>query len=191
MFIKKDLSCLSHSCIAWGITVFESGFYTVLCNWDPLSSCLLQVYHNPFLWEMPCHRCQPGKGAEICTKPQAIFSLLLLLLLLYCTHFYPLIGNSIGGSTVLSVSPSSEWYDNHWPQMENASECLNPAYPIPQGVIHLQPGHPWSPLVHGWRIVFAHPEGSGDLSDDPRAAPGIPFLWPLWINQHNNFISCP
>lgn len=174
--------------------MFESGFYTVLSIWAPLSSCLLLLFQSPFLWEMSCHRCKPGREAESCTKPWAVnVSVFCCCYFCYRTHFYPLIWNSTGGTAVLSVSPSSEWWYNHLPQMEDTTECLYQPTPSPQGVIHLslQPECPWSPLVHLWRLVFVPPEGSGNLSDDFRAASGIPFLWPLWIAQHYNLTFCP
>lgn len=165
-------------------------------------SCATEL-HSPavcswFITALSCGRChatgdnQEERQRAVPNHKQCL-SLLLLLLLLSCTHFYPLIQNSIGGSTVLSVSASSECWHNHWPQMGNTTECLHSAYPIPQGVIHLsmQPGCPWSPPVSVGRLVFAHPEGCGHLSDDLRAAPGTPLLWPLWIGQHNNLTFCP
>lgn len=95
---KKDLSCFSHCCIALGIKLCEISFYTVTCNWTPLSSCLWPVHHSTFTFER-YHATAPNQGEGHTAEPKhkQCFSLLLLgLLLLYNIHFCCFICNSRG-----------------------------------------------------------------------------------------------
>lgn len=97
------------------------------------------------------------------------FELLMLFLLLLCSvHFYPLIGNSIGGSIVSSVFTWKKWCHNCWLQMGYTTESSYPAHPAPPGCHSPQhaPLKPTKTLENIWRLVFAHPEGCGDLSDN-------------------------
>lgn len=105
MFIKKDLSCLSHICIALGTQCLNQAFtlsYATELHFPDVCS--------RFSTTLSCGKChatsviQKERQRAVPNHKQCFSLLLLLLLLLYCRHFYPLIWNSIGGSTDLSVS---------------------------------------------------------------------------------------